>query len=105
MPEPPVSLVFDVSVTVPPTGLPGLSMLALGSVLSTRRLATTVGELSSLPALSVATERKSYRPSATLVVSKEVEYGLVESVPIVVQDPPLEGRRWNATDATPEPSV
>ena len=59
IPEPPVSLVFEVSVTVPPTGLPGLSMVALGAVLSMRRLATIVGELSGVPATSVATERKS----------------------------------------------
>ena len=25
------------------------------------------------------------------------------SVPIVVQEPPLDGRRWNATEAMPEP--
>ena len=59
MPEPPVSLVVDVSVTGPPTGLPGLSIVALGAVLSMRRLATPAGEASAFPAVSVATERKS----------------------------------------------
>ncbi len=54
-----MSLVFDVSVTEPPTGLPGLSIVALGAVLSMRRLATTAGEASEFPAVSVATERKS----------------------------------------------
>ena len=43
MPEPPVSLVLDVRATVAPTGLPGLSIVALGAVLSIRRFATTVG--------------------------------------------------------------
>src|SRR5712691_6174200 len=105
MPEPPVSLVSDVSVTLPLTGLPGLSMVALGSVLSMRRLETTAGDVSTLPALSVATERKSYSPSETAVVSNDVEYGELVSVSIVVQEPPLDGRRWKATEARPEPPV
>src|SRR6266487_633856 len=50
MPEPPVSLVVEVSVTGPPTGLPGLSIVALGAVLSMRRLATTASAASSFPA-------------------------------------------------------
>jgi hypothetical protein len=58
MPEPP-SLVFDVSATVPRTGLPGLTIVAPGAVLSMRRLARTTGEASLLPATSVATVRKS----------------------------------------------
>src|SRR5216683_7651629 len=105
MPEPPASLVLEVSVTGPPTGLPGLSIVALGAVLSMRRLATSAGAVSSFPAVSVATERKSYRPSVTVVVSKEMEYGEVPSVPIVVHEPPPAGRRWNATALMPEPSV
>src|SRR6059036_636810 len=105
MPEPPVSLVLEVSVAGPPTGLPGLSIVALGAVLSMRRLATTAGAASAFPAVSVATERKSYRPSVTLVVSNETEYGKVPSVPIVVQEPPPAGRRWNATELTLEPPV
>ena len=59
MPDPPLSLALEVSVTAPLTGLPGLSMVALGGVLSTRRLPVTVGEVSTLPATSVATERRS----------------------------------------------
>ena len=54
-----MSFVFEVRVTVPPTGLPGLTIVALGAVLSMRRLATTVGDASPFPAVSVATERKS----------------------------------------------
>ena len=85
--------------------MPGLSIVALGAVLSMRRLATTAGAASAFPAVSVATERKSYRPSVTLVVSNETEYGEAPSVPIVVQEPPPAGRRWNATELTLEPPV
>jgi hypothetical protein len=104
IPEPP-SLVFDVSVTVPRTGSPGLCIVADGAVLSIRRFATTDGEASTFPALSVAIVRKSYRPSATLVVSNATLYDEVVSVAIVVHEPPPAGRRWNATDATSEPPV
>src|SRR3954468_4224292 len=100
MPEPP-SLVLDVSATVPRTGLPGLSMVAPGAVLSIRRLATTTGEVSAVPATSVAPLRKSSTPSATVVVSNEKAYGAVVSLEIVVHEPPPAGRRWNATDASP----
>src|SRR5207302_73129 len=79
--------------------------VALGAVLSIRRLETTTGDASALPAVSVATARKSYRPSATPVVSKDVEYGNVPSVAIVVQEPLPDGRRWNATEVMPEPPV
>ena len=54
-----MSLVFEVSEAEPLTGLPGLSIVALGAVLSTRRFATTTGDASVLPAVSVATVRKS----------------------------------------------
>jgi hypothetical protein len=104
IPEPP-SLVFDVRPTVPRTGLPGLCIVADGVVLSMRRLATTLGEASAFPATSVATVRKSYSPSPTLVVSNERLYGELVSVPIVVHEPPPAGRRWNATEARPEPPV
>ena len=50
---------LEVSETVPRTGLPGLCIVADGAVLSMRRLGTTVGEGSVLPATSVATVRKS----------------------------------------------
>jgi hypothetical protein len=68
MPEPP-SLVFEVRATVPRTGFPGLSIVAVGAVLSMRRFATTLGETSTFPAVSVATVRKSYRPSVPGTVS------------------------------------
>jgi hypothetical protein len=58
MPEPP-SPVLEVSVTVPRTGLPGSTMVADGAVLSMRRFATIDGDVSVLPATSVATVRKS----------------------------------------------
>src|SRR5829696_1582401 len=70
-----------------------------------RGLATTAGAVSTLPETSLATVRKSYRPSATLVVSKEMPYGDVESAAIVVQDPPLAGRRSKATCESEEPPV
>ena len=38
-------------------------------------------------------------------MSKEIEYGEVPSVEIVVHEPPPAGRRWNATELTLEPSV
>ena len=38
-------------------------------------------------------------------MSKEIEYGEVPSVAIVVHEPPPAGRRWNATELTLEPSV
>src|SRR5947207_2197256 len=40
-----------------------------------------------------------------VVVSNEKAYGGVVSVEMVVHEPPPAGRRWNATDASPEPSV
>ena len=79
-------------------------MVALGGVLSTRRFAITV-ELAELPATSVATARRSYRPSETAVVSKLTEYGALRSVPIAVQVPAPAGERWKTTCATPLPPV
>ncbi len=58
MPDP-ASLVLDVRLTVARTGLPGLSIVALGGVLSIRLFAITTGAVSVLPATSVATARKS----------------------------------------------
>src|SRR6476660_8340552 len=101
-PDPP-SLVLEVRPTVPRTGSPGLCIVADGAVLSMRRLATTLGEASTLPALSVATVRKSYIPSGPAVVSYPRLNGDVLSVPIVVQEPPPAGRRWKSTEASPDP--
>ena len=73
--------------------------------MSIRRFVTGDGDVSVVPPASVATVRKSYAPSDTVVVSKGTEYGAVPSLAIVVQAPPLDGFRWNATDVTPEPPV
>ena len=62
-----------------------------------------VAELPVLPAASVATARKSYRPSVTVVVSKETEYGeVVSAEPTFVHEPAPAGERWNCTWATYE---
>ena len=50
---------FDVSVTKPCTGLPGLVIVALGAMLSMRRFVTGTGAVSTFPPASVASERKS----------------------------------------------
>ena len=71
-PEPPMSLATDVRLTVPSRFAPGSTITARGGVLSTRRKPTTV-EAVWLPAPSVATVRKSYRPSISVVVSSEAE--------------------------------
>ena len=61
MPEPP-SLVVEVRVTVPERSAPGLPIVAVGAVLSTRTV--IVAEVWELPALSVVRTRRSYWPSA-----------------------------------------
>ena len=57
-PEPPVSVEVPSKLLFPVIGEPGFVIVAVGAVLSTRRLAT-VEELVELPALSVETERRS----------------------------------------------
>src|SRR5205823_5279203 len=47
------------------------------------------------------TARRSYAPSATVVVLKGALYGGAVTVAIVVQVVPPAGARWKATDATP----
>ena len=92
MPEPP-SLVVDVSVTVPERSAPGLPIVAVGAVLSTR---TVIGaEVKELPALSVVATRRSYWPSACAVVFQSAAWFVQVPAPI--------GERWNWTVATPEP--
>jgi hypothetical protein len=91
-PEPP-SEVVDVSVTVPKTVAPGLLIVALGAVLSTRRPATVLVVV--LPATSVTTTRRSYMPSATVVVSK--------AGGVAVHEFAAAGDHWYVTVATPEP--
>ena len=51
------------------------------------------GEVKLLPALSVVVTRRSYWPSATVVVSKLAAW--------FVQVPVPAGERWNWTVATP----
>jgi hypothetical protein len=103
-PEPP-----SVALAETATALPFRNALAagavtelVGAVLSTRTLAI-VAELKVLPALSDVTALRSYNPSETAVVSQLIEYGLVESLDIVVQVPVPAGERWNVALATPEP--
>jgi hypothetical protein len=57
-PEPPVSVAVALRVTVSRRFAPGSLSEAVGTVLSTRRLAT-VGEIDVLETLSVASARKS----------------------------------------------
>ena len=57
-PDPPVSVEVPSNVFEPVIGEPGFVMVAVGAVLSTRRLVTTV-ELVELVALSVETARRS----------------------------------------------
>ena len=72
------------------------SIVVSGVVLSTSRLAT-IEEGALLPATSVVTTRRSYRPSETPVVSQLAAYGAVVSVPIVVQVELPAGARWKTT--------
>ena len=64
---------------------PGLVIVAVGSVLSTRRL-TTTAEVVERPAPFTTTTRRSYSPSATSVVSHEAA--------VFVQVPAPAGERW-----------
>ncbi len=93
-PEPP-SFVVEVRVTVPERSAPGLSIVAVGAVLSTRTV--IVAEVNELPAMSVVMTRRSYWPSACAVVSQLAAW--------FVQMPAAIGERWNWTVATPEPRV
>src|SRR5262249_61895624 len=70
----------------PPTMAPAVGAVSEpeGGVLSTRRFATTA-LVPVLPVPSVATTRKSYRPSGSVVASSGVEKGAVVSVAIVGQ--------------------
>ena len=57
-PEPPVSVLVALSVTVSRRGEPGSVRLEVGAVLSIRRL-VTVAEVAGLPATSMVTARRS----------------------------------------------
>src|SRR5205085_306985 len=69
------SLALAVSGTMPLTKAPpaGLEKVRDGGVLSMRRFVTGTGAVSTFPPASVASERKSSTPSATVVVSKLTE--------------------------------
>jgi hypothetical protein len=54
-------------------------------------------------AASEITSRRSYWPSATVVVSNDVDHGEEVAVPIVVQVPAPWGEYRKATEATPAP--
>src|SRR6185503_20335308 len=73
---------------------PGLPIVAVGAVLSTRTV--IVAEVTELPALSVVTTRRSYWPSACSVVFQLAAWFVQVPAPI--------GERWNWTVATPEPA-
>ncbi len=83
------------SAMVPRTFAPALGAVTVpvGRVLSTRIV--IAAEVKALPALSVVVTRRSYWPSATVVVSKLAVW--------LVQVPAPAGERWNWTVATPEP--
>ncbi len=97
IPEPPVSLVVEASVTVPLRFAPGSFIVAPGAVLSTRIV--TAAEFAALPAASVVTvlaPRKVW-PSPKPVAShdwleknstRKVELGVELSAPVAVVLPP-----------------
>src|SRR5947207_2004886 len=95
----PADVVAD-SVTVPDTAAATLASETVGGVLSsvTERIADSF----VLPATSVTSTWSFASPSGQLTVFSTVEYGDVESDPIVVKvvAPPASSR--NSTDATPE---
>lgn len=104
MPEP-ASLAPPENVTVPRTFVPGsVIVTGVGAVLSTRRLATTA-DVPWLPAASVAIARKSCRPSASVALSSEHEYGAATSLQTSVQLAAPAAERWIVTEATPDPPV
>ena len=96
--EPPTSVSAEllVSAIVPRTfaATAGAVTAPVGRVLSTRIV--IAAEVKALPALSVVVTRRSYWPSATVVVSKLAAW--------LVQVPAPAGDPWNWTVATPEPA-
>src|SRR5260370_31210709 len=93
MPDP-ASLEVELSETVPRTFAAGLDMVTDGGVLSTRT-SVTAAEIVELPALSVATTCRSYRPSVSPVVSQDAA--------VVVQLFDAAGEYWYETEAAPAP--
>src|ERR671924_2377697 len=95
-PEPP-SAEFASTEIVPRTFAPAEGAVTdpVGFVLSTRTFATA-DDASELPALSVVTTRRSYRPSETPVVSKLTLYGeLVSAAPMFVPVAGRAGEGWS----------
>jgi hypothetical protein len=82
----------------PPTVAPAVGAVSepVGAVLSMRTFGRS-GLVPIWPVPSVATARKSYRPSASVVVSSDVLHGGDESLAIVVHEPPPAGRRSKST--------
>src|SRR5919108_595223 len=102
-PEPP-SAESESTEIVPPTLAPaaGAATEPVGFVLSTRRFVTAI-EYATLPAMSVATARRSYSPSLAVVVSNGTEYGeVVSAAPMFVHVPAPAGEYWNWTLVTEE---
>ena len=92
MPEPP-SAAVPVSVTRPPSGVPGLVRPAdVGAALSIRVL--TVAEVVARPAPSVAIARASTIPSGTAAVLTGTERGGVRRAG-VDPDAGAAGRIWS----------
>src|SRR6476469_1251911 len=77
--------------------------LAVGTVLSTRRLAT--GEVLTLPAASVATARRSSQPSGASPVEKLAVNGALASVSIVVHVSAPAGELSKRTERKPLASL
>src|SRR5215210_767400 len=88
---------------VPPALLVVWMSTAVGAVLSTMRLATTV-DVVVFPAWSVAIARRSMPPSGSVVVLSAHDAGLVAVVHTSVQVPEPVGARWMRMEASPEPA-
>src|SRR5262245_34616257 len=104
MPDPAPSPAVASTVTVPLRYWPGSVTETLGAVLSTIAPEKTV-EVAVLPALSVASDRKSYWPSDSELVLYEHEYGEVVSEHMSLHAFRPIGLTWDLRDATPEPAV
>src|SRR5256714_7879547 len=95
----PVSDTDVLSVTcVPPTVALAAGAVSDpdGAVLSMRTFAR-IGLVPVWPVPSVATTRKSYCPSVSVVVSSDVPQGKLVSLAIVTHEPPPTGRRSKST--------
>ena len=89
----------EAAPTVDPS--PGVEDTSRGGVLSMRMLVLTSCEV--FPSESETAARRSYNPSVSVAVSKEVLQGAAESVPIGCQLFAPDGLAENATCVAPEP--